>query len=269
MPPSPIPRRESDVGDMTDDALIAALPRAGMADVLLLAAEAGRRRLIAAVPGLEAVCRRLVGFGVDRPVREQIAALEALSAIGDPEAAKAVARIIARNDVQGPTLAIAVAAAARLVAKIPVGTVLALLRHHDPAVRADACRLGRPHAEIVAVMVDLLDDLNADVSVAAACALGRMGRIEALSPLARLLERAPTAEIIQAIAAVANDAVIVRLGRLARVRPDLAVVVLDALDDCDLPLAAKLADGLRMMPEEGGQTTPPRRPLSDPDSITV
>lgn len=95
-------------------ALIAALPGAGLVDTLRLAAEAGHRRLAAAIPVLERLCRRFAGFGVDRAVPEQIAALDALAAIGGRAAADAVARIIIRKIVQGPTLAVAVNAAARL-----------------------------------------------------------------------------------------------------------------------------------------------------------
>jgi hypothetical protein len=79
-----------------------------------LAAEAGRRRLAAAVPSLETLCRRFSGFGIDRMVPEQAAALEALSAIGGREAARAVSRLIVRAVVQGPTLNLAVSTAARI-----------------------------------------------------------------------------------------------------------------------------------------------------------
>ena len=54
---------------------------------MALAAEAGRRRLAAAVPSLETLCRRFSGFGIDRMVPEQAAALQALAAIGGREAA--------------------------------------------------------------------------------------------------------------------------------------------------------------------------------------
>jgi hypothetical protein len=105
--PGPVP------AELDDAALLAAIPASGLADGPLLAAEAGRRRL----------------------------ALEALAAIGGPEAARSVERIIGRRWVQGPTLSVAVAAAARLRSHLPANIVLALLRHVDPAVRGGAaCR---------------------------------------------------------------------------------------------------------------------------------
>src|SRR5258707_1658513 len=85
---------------LDDDNLVAAILNAGLRDCLALAAEAGRRRLHAAIPALEALCQRFTGFGVDRIVPEQAAALDALVMIGCPDAAQTVARLIAKRVVQ-------------------------------------------------------------------------------------------------------------------------------------------------------------------------
>src|SRR5439155_26663433 len=74
---------------LDDPALIAAIPTSGLADALALAAEAGNRKL---APALDGLCNRFTGFGADRPIPEQIAAVRALAAIGGPGAAQAVAR---------------------------------------------------------------------------------------------------------------------------------------------------------------------------------
>src|ERR1700721_566598 len=79
---------------LSDAALIAALPDAGLADACALAAEAGRRRLSGAVKALVALCSRFVGFGAGRRVPEQVAALEALAAIGGAEASRSVGEMI-------------------------------------------------------------------------------------------------------------------------------------------------------------------------------
>jgi len=65
--------------DLDDAALIAALPECGLADCRGVAAEAGRRRLVAAIPALEALCRRFKGFGIDHAIPEQTAAVQALA----------------------------------------------------------------------------------------------------------------------------------------------------------------------------------------------
>ena len=87
---------------LDDQALIAAIPDSNLADSRALAAEAGRRRLAAAVPSLETLCRRFSGFGIDRMVPEQAAALQALAVISGREAAQAVSQLIVRRVVQGP-----------------------------------------------------------------------------------------------------------------------------------------------------------------------
>jgi hypothetical protein len=133
---------------LADAALIAAIPSAGLTDAPALAAEAGSRKLVSAVPALERLCNRLTLLGADCPVPEQIAALRALAAIGSPEAAQAVARLLTHNAILGPGLKVAVAAAAQLRSTLPPAVQSALLRHHDPTIRAEACRCARatPHS---------------------------------------------------------------------------------------------------------------------------
>jgi hypothetical protein len=229
------------LAEISDDALVAAIPGSGLSTGPALAAEAGRRRLAAAVPALEALCARFCGFGLERAVPEQAAAIEALRAIGGQNAAQAVARLITRSIVQGPGLRGAVTAAAELRSNLPTAIVSSLLRHPDPGVRAAACRCARPDPKVISVLIDLLGDLNGDVARSAACALGGMGRTEARTTLARLLHEAPSAEIIDASASIADEDCIVRLGRIARELPDLAAVALDALADIDHPRASAIA----------------------------
>lgn len=201
--------------------------------------------MVAAVPALEALCRRFKGFGTDHPVAEQTAALGGLAAIGGREAADAVARIVTDRVMQGPGLAQAVAAAARLGARVPRSVVASLLRDPSPDIRADACRFSNPWPEVIALLGDLLGDLNAPVSAAAACALGRMGRVESRPVLMRLLFEQSSAEVIEAIAAVADEACLILLGRLARSRPELAGKVMAVLEDADSPRAATVAAAIR------------------------
>jgi hypothetical protein len=146
--------------NLDDSALVVALPGARVVDCHALCAEAGRRRLIAAIPALEALCRRFKGFGLEHGVPEQIAALRGLAAISTREAAAAVSRMIAENVVQGPSLHDAVHAAVLLGCRLPPAVSLPLLRHHDARVRAGACRVARPYGDVMLVLVDLLDDLH-------------------------------------------------------------------------------------------------------------
>jgi HEAT repeat protein len=245
-PSSPaMPRTVASVGDMADNDLLSAMATAGMADLKAMAEEVGRRKLRDAVKSLESICRRFAGFGADALIAEQAVALRALAAIGGPGAADCVSRLITRKEVQGPTLAIAVSAAAQLAARLPQAALLELLRAGDPFVRADACRCALPHVDIVAVLFDLMEDLNPVVRIAATCALGRMGRGEVRPDLIRLLERSPSVEMIEAITAIADDDVVVLLGRLARTQPDLMESVLDSLESCASPLATRVIEKLQ------------------------
>ena len=110
---------------------------------------------------------------------EQAAALEALAAIGGPEASRAVLQLIVKRIVQGPTSVVATAVASQLGVIFPTDIALAFLRDSNPSVRALACACLRPGYEVVTTLIAMLDDPDGEVSAAAACALGRMGRVEA------------------------------------------------------------------------------------------
>jgi hypothetical protein len=231
---------------MDDEALIAAIGGSSFDHSMALAAEAGRRQLAAAVPALAALCRRFAGFGIHRLVPEQAAALHGLAMIGGREAARAVASMLERAVVQGPTLSVAVGAAARLRSILGLEILRALLRHPDPSVRADACRCARALPEIVPLLTDLLDDLDRTVTISAACALGHLGRIEARPALKRMLREEPSEEAIDAISTIADEECMVLLGRLARSMPALADAALDALDSIDHARAAAIAAAARV-----------------------
>ena len=238
------PRSAADPAAFSDEAILAAIPDAGIPLVLALIQEAGRRRLPAAIPVLGRLCQLFAGFGLEREVPEQAVALDALASIGGQDARLVVSELLDDHRVQGPTLKVAVRVAAALRCRLSAATVLPLLRHADPEVRAIACNLGRPQADVNASLIDLLADLDATVRTSSACALGRFGRQEARSALKTMLRRAPTPAAIEAIAAIADREFIVLLGRLARTQTDLTNMARDALALIDDPLAIKLADAL-------------------------
>ena len=233
---------------LTDAELVDRLPGASLADCHDLAAEAGHRQLASAVPALEALCLRFRGFGTEHAIPEQAAALAGLTAIGGRDAADAVARILAGQVVQGPGLREAVNAAARIGTKIPCDVLVVLLRHRMPEVRAGACCCARSWPEVIALMIELLSDLNANVATAAACALGRMGRTEGRSVITRLLREQPSIQTIEAAAAIADEECMVLLGRIVRTRPDLAAAALAVLEGLDEPRAITIAATLRRLP---------------------
>lgn len=243
--PRAIERSRPAPAALANDALIAAIPDASLADCDDLAAEAGRRGLVQAIPALEALCRRFKGFGTEHAIPEQSAALDGLAAIGGRDAAATVARIIVGQVIQGPGLKHAVAVAARLGARLPGDVVVSLLRHAVPDIRANACGCAHPWPDAMAELVELLRDRNGAVARAAACALGRIGRVEGRPSLLRLLRHDPSVEVIEAVGGIADEECVVLLGRIARTRPDLAEAALAALDGIDAPRAAKIAAAVR------------------------
>jgi HEAT repeat protein len=258
---SPFMRRCLVSSEMNDEELIGAIPESSLADSCILAAEAGRRRLSAAVPALATLCRRFAGFGTRCAVPEQAAAFEGLAAIGGRDAAHAVSEMIERAVVQGPTLQIALRSAARLGSLLSPDALRRLLRHAEPGIRAEACRCARPLPELISLLIDLLDDLDRTVVTSAAFALGRMGRIEARPILKSLLEDCPSEEVIDAVSSIADEECLVLLGRIARSNSALADAALNGLEDVDDHRAITIVAAIRRL--RSSQTTePPRSPAS-------
>ncbi len=239
-PIAPAQRAAPPAADLTNAALIAAIPTATLADCRALAGEAARRKLVAAVPALEALCRRFKGFGLHHAMPEQTASLEALAAIGGAQAVAAIRGIVAGGVVAAPGQRDAVRAAAALRCILPEQITAALLRHDDPEIRAQACRCAPNSPQIAALLGSLLDDLNPGVAAAAAKALGGMGRVEARPWLTRLLRQSPDAEQVEAVISVADDECVVLLGRIAREHPALRDAALAALEAIDTPRAAAI-----------------------------
>lgn len=236
--------------ELSNEDLIAAIPEATLADACALAAEAGKRRLGGAIPALMTLCSRFVGYGIDVGMPEQAAALEALGVIGGPEASRAVVQLIAKKIVQGPTLVVAISVASQLGVIFPTDIALAFLRDPNSSVRARACDCVRAGYEVAVTLIAMLDDSDGEVSVAAACALGRMRRLEARNRLKRYLTERPSARVVEAVAGVADDEAIVLLARVGRARPDLALSIVYALEEIDNARAASAASGLKRFVSE-------------------
>jgi HEAT repeat protein len=240
-PPAPTPFVAADLDDQT---LVAMIPMARLKEAPALAAEAGRRRLPEVVPALQALCRRFSGFGRERTVLEQWVALEALAAIGGTAAAHATTAMIMERVVEGPNRAHAIEVAAKLGARLPATTVLELMADPNADLRAAACACAGQQLALVPRLLELGHDEAGEVRNAAACALGRMGRREALPILTRLLREDPSAAVIDAVAAIADEDCVILLGRIARSRPDLAELVLDSLAVIAHPRARQLLQSL-------------------------
>ncbi|PPQ30342.1 hypothetical protein [Rhodopila globiformis] len=159
--PAPViaPQPASVASALDDAALIAVIPDATQRSCQDLAGEAAARRLAAAVPALEALCRRFKGFGLAHPVPEQMAAVRALGAIGGREAAQALARIVTDQVVQGPGADTVLREAARLRQRLPDALVLGRIARTRPELAEDA--------------LDALRDIDSPPAAALAEAIAR------------------------------------------------------------------------------------------------
>ena len=248
-PPCPLPAAPA---ALADDALIAALAEAGPSEVGAICSEIAARSLEGAVPALEAMWRRFAGFGIERPLAEQLAVLDALARLDRPVARAALRRIVS-GGVAESALPAALGAAMRAGLTLPAGFVAPLLDHADGAVRGAAFAL----ADRARVAPDLLrqglDDASPAIRRAAAIALAHRGDAAARETLLRELARSPSEALVDAIAAIADEDAMVHLGRCAVDCPALAPTVIGALRGMESPKAARLARRLENRRPDGAR----------------
>lgn len=239
-------REKPAAGELSDDELLRMLPKADMSDVDALCSEIVSRSLQEAVPVLESLWRRFVGFGVETPLPEQRTALGALALLDGEAARAALERIVLSDRVSGSLLPVALRAAADAGLSLPAGFLAPCLGHEDAAVRAPAFELAlQARGELSSHLFrDGLADPVASIRRRAAIAMGVRGDGEARAHLIGELARDPSTDVIEALAAIWNDDVIVHLGRCAGRHPALGRVIVDVLRDIDSPKASRLADGI-------------------------
>ena len=252
LPPAPdqpalpsVPTPSIDMTALEDRDLLRRLPDADSRECRRLLGEIARRKTHSAVPAIEAIALRHIGFGRERVIPEQAASVEALVSIGGEEAREALGRLIMRRAFEGPCLKLAMTAAVQLDVRLPQDFITGILCHDDPEIRSAAANSTRMWPKAAPHLIELLDDLHDTVRIAAACALGRMGRSEARPILMRSLRQNPTEKVIEAVAGIWDEDIIVVLGRSAIERPDLAGAVLEALEAVDHPRARTVIAGIR------------------------
>ena len=241
------------VETLSDDDLFASLEKAGPSNVEAVCSEIVSRSLEAAVPALAALWRRFAGFGVETPLREQLAVLDTLARLGGTDARSTLREIVLSKGLPTSLLPAAARAAASAGLALPAAFVGPLLDHEDAAVRGAAFVLAARTDVPADRLREGLFDRSAANRRAAAVALGLRGDASARQPLCDELARCPSTEVIDAITAVWDDDAIVHLGRCARRHPRLAGAVVDALRDIASPRAHTVA---RHLETGTGRTTP-------------
>ena len=225
---------------LTDGELIAMLPEANLLNVEALCAEVVSRSLHEAVPALESLWRRFVGFGIRVPFVEQRAVLSTLGRI-DGEAARAALRgIVLSKGLPPSLLPFALRAAAQAGLGLPAAFVAPLLSHPDAATREPAFALAAKAVVAGDRLRHGLTDPSASVRRLAAIAMGAQGDAEARECLIGEIATNPSIEVIEALAAIGDDDTIVHLGRCAERQPALAGTIVDMLRDMESAKAERL-----------------------------
>ena len=237
----------------SDDELLESIQKAGPSNIEAVCSEIVSRSLKAAVPALEALWERFAGFGVEKPLREQLAVLHTLARLGGMDARSTLRGIVLSKGLPASLLPAASQAAASAGLALPAAFVGPLLDHEDAEVRGAAFVLAARTDVRTDRLREGLFDRSAANRRAAAIALGLRGDASARQPLYDELVRYPSTEVIEAIAAVSDDDAIVHIGRCARRHPRFAGAVVDALREIATPRAHTVA---RHLETNTGRTTP-------------
>lgn len=232
------------VAGLSDEELVAMIPQADLSTVEALGAEAASRSLEPAVPALEGLWRRFEGFGIETPLLEQRVVLGTLAQMEGGGARTALKRIVMSRSLPGSLLADALRAAANAGLALPAAFVAPLLGHEDATVRMRAFELSVGAGVPGHALRDGLSDLSASVRRSAAIAMGARGDDAARELLLDELARQPSYEVIEALAAIWDEDIVVHLGRLAERQPGYRNAVLGVLHDIETPKARRVAQRL-------------------------
>lgn len=231
---------------LSDEDILDRIPDAGIADVRLLCSLAVERGLDdRAVPCLEALWRRFTGYGYDRPCPEQTAVIETLARLETAGARQLLTDIATAHDLPPSLLPPALSAALSASLKLPVDFIRPLLTHADPRVRELAARLSEYGQPDIQALDACLNDTQLAVRRAAAVVLGQFGYAGAKATLLIELQRTPTGEIVEALAAIADDEIIVHLSRCAAAHPALAGRIATELEELETALSLRAARRIR------------------------
>lgn len=238
---------QQDMGDenlegLSDNDLVGKIAGATLSNVELLCAQIVDRGLgDVAVPELRALWNRFKGFGIKSPLPEQKLALETLAAIGSDAAKSAISKILAAPDLPDSLLPLALLAAARAGLNLPQAQVLPWLEHDAPTVRAQAFALVQSSNPPQSTLEIGFSDPDPSVRRAALISAGNLGHGSAKVGLIAEFRKNPTGQIIEALLSVADDDIIVEIGRYALENPAHQALIADELKALDTAKARKIA----------------------------
>jgi len=231
---------------LDDQELIELVPKANLSNIHALCSQITARNLKdAAVPGLVALWCRFKGFGIARALPEQRLALQTLGEIGTPVAKAAISKILAADDLPDSLLPIVLQAATTVTLSLPLGQITRWLEHDFPIVRALAFTLIQTANPPVHILETGLTDPDTSVRRAALVTTGNLGHHIAKPGLLAEFSKNPTGQIVRALLAIADEEIIVRVGRFAEENQSLQGFIVSELTSMDDLKATKIAQRIK------------------------
>ena len=234
--PSPLQPEE-----LSDEALLAAFPKASVASVSGLGAELIKRRPLGWQEAALKLWGRFLGFGGERPTVEQELVLTMAITTADRQLVEAILRMRQILPCFEPFL---VRAAAASGFALPKSMVEAGLCNEHADVRCAALSLAVASDVSIDDVYPYLTDPVREVRRAAAVALAEAGEEDARDVLLYEIRVRPSRTLLDALSFVANEDVVIRLGQLARQSPEWCEPVIAVLETIDHPTAGKVIAGL-------------------------
>ena len=236
---------------LDDEDVLRQLTDADVCDVQSFCSVIVERRLgDRALPALELLWRKFMGYGHDRVVTEQKVVLETLAMLDTKEAHARLAGIVTGRDLPPPLLITALQAVQSASLKLPKHFVASLLGHCEPHIRELAISLSELAGPDIARLKACLADPHYAVRKAAAIVTGKLGYddVEARAILLSELRRCPTTAVITALSAIVDDDIAVHLGRCADSHPEFADIIMIELEDMGTDISRKIVRRIRANP---------------------
>ena len=238
---APVKAPPIDPATFDDARLVDALAAASLQDVQAIAAQVVLRR----PRGWEGAALRLwvryLGFGFQKPMLEQVAVLELIC---QTQSRTLFKEVVARGPIGESLDAELLCAAAACHEPLAQEVVMRGLSHPAAKVRLAATQIAVQSGVETSELLPCLSDTSHDVRRTAAIEIASTGDAAARDLLIYEMRQQPDQEGLEALAFVANEDVVIRLGQIARQHPDWAPSVLSVLDVIGGPVAAKVAGGL-------------------------
>jgi hypothetical protein len=230
-----------DPAAMSDEDLLLGFARASLVSVEPIAREILRRRPEGWTDAAAALWERFLGFGTNVPMPEQVAVL---GLVRQTAAAPLLIQLLRRAPIADCLDPHLLPAAAACGVSLPQATVLRGLANPQSDIRTAALQVAPACRVPLDKLHPLLSDQLRDVRRAAATVIAEAGDAVAREPLLLEMRLQPDRRGLEALSAVANEDVVIRLGQIARQHHAWRRIIIDVLHMIDDPKAEAVAAGL-------------------------